>query len=303
MRPDRSNTLVLTLPGNESAGQALAAACDCSTFPVAVHGFPDGESLVTLPCDVAERQVVLVCTLDHPDSKLMPLLLAADAARELGASRVGLVAPYLAYMRQDKRFQPGQAISVHTFAAVLSRHIDFLVTVDPHLHRIATLDELYTVPCATVAAAPALADWIRREVVEPLLIGPDGESEQWTADVAGRLDAPWLVLEKARRGDADVSVSAIDGGRWAGYTPVLIDDILSTGRTMIAAVGRLREAGLPPPVCVAVHPILAGDAMTALLAAGAARVISGNTIADPSNGIDLMPLVAAGLSALLARAD
>jgi ribose-phosphate pyrophosphokinase len=298
MSHDLSDFLLLALPGNEAPGERLAAALGCAVQPVAVHTFPDGESLVTLPPDLIGRSVALVCTLDHPDTRLMPLLLASDGARELGARRVGLVAPYLAYMRQDKRFSPGQVVSAHTFAAVLSRHIDYLVTVDPHLHRIHSLGRLYDMPSATVASAPALAAWIGREVPRPLLIGPDSESEQWTAAVAGLLGAPWLVLEKTRRGDADVSVSTIDAAQWAGHTPVLLDDILSTGRTMIAAIGRLREAGMAAPVCVAVHAILAGDAYSAILAAGAARVVSTNTIAHASNGIDLMPLVADALRPL-----
>lgn len=295
VKPNQTDIVLLTLPGNEAQGETLAALLACPTAPVLLHSFPDGETLVTVPEGLQDRCVILVCTLDHPDSKLAPLLFAADAARDLGARKVGLVAPYLAYMRQDIRFAPGQAISSRTFASVLSRHIDFLATVDPHLHRNHALDPLFQLPCAAVAAAPAIADWIAQAVPKPLLIGPDSESEQWIAAVAQRLGAPYLVLEKTRRGDHDVSVSEIDAGAWAQHTPVLLDDILSTARTMIAAVQRLREAGLAAPICIAVHPILSGDALPALMAAGAARVVSCNTISHSSNAIDVMPLIAAAL--------
>jgi ribose-phosphate pyrophosphokinase len=144
-----------------------------------------------------------------------------------------------------------------------------------------------------------LASWIGAHVADPLLIGPDSESRQWTASVADLIGAPYRVLEKERRGDSDVSVSMVDIAGVAHCTPVLIDDILSTGRTMVAAIGRLREAGMAAPVCLAVHPILAGDAWRALHAAGAGRIVSCNTIIHPSNDVDVMPAVAAGVISLI----
>lgn len=289
------DTLLLTLPGNEAAGAALAAALDCSSAAVQLHRFPDGETRVTLPGGLLGRRVVLVCSLDRPDGKLAPLLFAADAARELGALEVGLAAPYLAYLRQDARFAPGQAISSRTFCRVLDRHFDFIATVDPHLHRHPSLEVLFDIPAVRVAAAPAIAGWIAARVERPLLIGPDGESAQWIADVAERLDAPYRVQEKRRDGDADVTVSPLAGGDWQGRTPILLDDILSTGRTMLAAIDRLHAAGLPPPLCIAIHAVLAGEAWARLQAADTAGVFSCNTIAHPSNAIDVMPLLAGGL--------
>lgn len=290
-----SNTLLLSMPGNEITAEALGALLGFASMPITVHTFPDGESLVTLPEGIADYNVVLVCTLDQPNAKLAPLLFAADAARQLGAKRVGLIAPYLAYMRQDMRFHSGEAISSRTFAATLSRYLDFLLTVDPHLHRVHMLGEIYAIPSRVITAAPAIVGWLHCHVTNPLLIGPDVESEQWTAAVAEGLSAPYVVLEKIRRGDSDVSVSLPDTRDLLDRTPVLLDDILSTGRTMIAAVTRIRESGLPAPICVCVHAVMAGDAYQALLAAGAAEVVSCNTISHASNAIDITPLLAQGL--------
>jgi ribose-phosphate pyrophosphokinase len=129
------------------------------------------------------------------------------------------------------------------------------------------------------------------------VIGPDGESEQWAAEVARGAGAPWLVLEKTRRGDRDVTVSVPDAGRLGGRTPVLVDDIISTARTMIAAVAHLVRLGsTPPPVCVGVHAVFAGDAQAELQAAGAARIVTTNTIAHPTNAIDIVPAIAAALA-------
>ena len=167
---------------------------------------------------------------------MLPLLFAAATARELGASRVGLVAPYLAYMRQDRRFKPGEAVTSRQVARLLSDAFDWLVTVDPHLHRYSSLADIYSIPTHVVHAAPLIAEWIKANVTNPLIIGPDSESEQWVAAVASDVGAPYSVLEKVRHGDRDVEIRLKDLEQWKGRTPVLVDDIISTGRTMIEAV-------------------------------------------------------------------
>lgn len=261
--------------------------------------FPDGESLVTLDDALDGVDVAIVASLHDPDVMALALRFAADTAREFGARKVGLVAPYLAYMRQDKRFHAGEAVSAPLFARFISESFDWLVTVDPHLHRIRALDEVYRIANRTVAAAPVVADWIRREVERPILIGPDSESEQWVSDIAARASAPYQVLEKQRRGDRDVSVSLPDGAAAQGRTPVIVDDIVSSGRTAIETLGQLRQLGLPAPVCVAIHAVFAGDAYAQLLAAGAARVVSTDTIAHPSNAIALAQPLAEAVRALV----
>jgi ribose-phosphate pyrophosphokinase len=100
------------------------------------------------------------------------------------------------------------------------------------------------------------------------------------------------VLSKVRRGDTNVveSIPNLEGHR--SRTPVLVDDIISTGETMIAAIRHLREQGSPPPVCVAVHAVFVDAAERAITAAGAARIVTANTILHSSNAIDLVPLMA-----------
>lgn len=262
--------------------------------------FPDGESLVAIDDELAGADVAIVASLHDPDVMALALRFAADTAREFGARSVGLVAPYLAYMRQDKRFNLGEAVSAPLFARFISESVDWLVTVDPHLHRIHALDEVYRIPARTVAAAPAVADWIRREVDRPILIGPDSESEQWVRDIAARAGAPFQVLEKQRRGDRDVSVSLPDAAAAQGRTPVIVDDIVSSGRTAIETLGHLHRLGLPPATCVAIHAVFAGDAHAQLLAAGAARIVSTDTIAHASNAIGMAQPLADAVLALRA---
>lgn len=292
--------VLFALPGNEAMARALCRAGGWQEGGWELRTFPDGESHVRFGSDVAGREVILVCSLDRPDEKVVRLWLAASVARELGAVRVGLVAPYLAYMRQDARFRPGEGVTARHFARLLGAAVDWLVTVDPHLHRIHSLDEIYAIPSRVVPAAPAIAQWIRERVAAPVVIGPDEESAQWAAEVAGAAGCPWTTLRKTRRGDRDVEVSVPRLEQWQERTAVLVDDIASTGKTMMAAAARVRAAGMAPPVCIAVHALFAEGAYDELLDAGAGTVVSTTTVAHVSSRIDLADSIAAAAEGLLA---
>ena len=296
-------TLIVPLPGNEALAEVVAQALSCDRGRLETRQFPDGESYLRFADDLGNRAVVLVCTLSRPNDKLLDLLFAAATARDLGAAKVGLVAPYLAYMRQDRRFREGEAVTSTHFATLLSGAVDWLVTVDPHLHRRTSLAEIYSIPATVLHAAPRIADWIARSVPNPVLVGPDAESAQWVHAVAEMAGAPSIVLEKLRRGDRDVSVSVPDIERWRDHTPVLVDDIISTARTMIETVTHLRRIGLAAPVCIGVHAVFADRAYDELHDAGAKGVVSCNTIPHPSNAIDVVPLLASGVQSLLERAE
>lgn len=262
--------------------------------------FPDGESYVRLASPVEGRDALLLCTLDRPDSKTLPLLFTAAAAREQGARSVGLIAPYLAYMRQDKAFRPGEAVTSTTYARLLSEAFDWLVTVDPHLHRYPRLSSVYSIPAVAASAAEPIADWIRGHIEHPMLIGPDEESAQWVERIAALAGATSTVLRKRRSGDFEVSITAPESGAEDGATPVIIDDIASSARTMAEAVHVLRQAGHPPPVCIAVHPIFAGDGYAKLLEPGPAAVVSANSVSHPTNAIDLSAEIGAAVRTALA---
>lgn len=257
-----------------------------------LHRFPDGESLVTLPPDLEGHDVLVLAGLRDADALALPLWFAAHTARELGARSVRLIAPYLAYMRQDRRFQPGQAVSAALFARFLEACFDSLVTVDPHLHRVTELQRLYRMPTATVSAAPAVAQWITRAVPDAVLIGPDTESTQWVDAIARRAGMPFQVLTKTRHGDRDVDVTLPDVGAIGRRTPVVVDDIVSSGHTVLETLDHLRRLGLPPPVVVAIHAVFSGDAYARLQAAGAARIVSTDTLPHPSNAISVAPALA-----------
>ena len=288
---------IFALPGNTVLARGIARHLDAELGAFTLRRFPDGESYVRLLCDVERQHAVIVCTLFQPDDKILPLYYLARLLKESGAQSVTLVAPYLAYMRQDKLFNPGEAVTSNYFAVLLSSFVDRLITIDPHLHRHSSMAELYTIPCKVIHAAPLLSDWIRQYVANPIIIGPDSESEQWVSEVAAKADAPYLVLKKVRHIDNDVEVSTPVIAAYRGRIPVLVDDIISTAHTMIETVGHLRGAGMAAPVCIGVHPVFAGNAYEDLVAAGAADVISCNTIQHPSNRIDVADMLATVMSA------
>lgn len=281
--------ILLPLPGNERFADRLARAGGGAVGALRTRQFPDGESYVRVEADVAGRIVDLVCALARPDVAFLRLAFAADALRELGATQVNLIAPYLGYLRQDTRFLPGEAVTSRTFARLLGGLVDRIVTVDPHLHRYPSLESLYTIPCRALHAAPLLAGWIKAQVAAPLIVGPDIESQQWAADVAQRVGAPYVVLAKQRLGDREVRMELPDLTPHRGRRPVLIDDIAASGRTLVAAADALKRQGFLPPVCVVVHAVFGEDAL-ARLEAVAEQIVSTDSIEHPTNAIALAEL-------------
>jgi ribose-phosphate pyrophosphokinase len=280
-------SLVFALPGNETLAESLAQSVDAEIGEAEIRSFPDGETYIRVLSAVKNRRCILVCSLDRPDNKLLSLYFLSQTIKSLGGRCTCLVAPYLAYMRQDKQFKPGEGVTSEYFADLVSRFARSLITVDPHLHRHPSLSEIYSIPTEMVHAAKHISAWIKSNVNQPVLIGPDSESEQWVAKVADDADAPFIILEKIRRGDREVDVSVPKVGKYKKHTPVLVDDIISTARTMIETIGHLKQAGMKAPICIGVHAVFAGEAYRELQDAGARQIVTCNTISHPSNRIAL----------------
>lgn len=290
--------LFLAMPGNEGTTSKLAAALAGDVGTILMHSFPDGETYIRVKDNVKNRIVVLVCTLAHPNEKFLPLIFAADALQDLGARQVGLVAPYLSYMRQDRRFNPGEAISSRSFARLISGSVNWLVTVDPHLHRYRSLGEIYTIPSIAVHAGPALAQWIKKNVTTPFIIGPDSESRQWVAAVASSCGADFDVLQKTRLGDQSVSINASGFDIPPNACPVILDDIVSSGATLLKTLQLIRQRTASPAFAVAIHAF--GDPiLDATLRTMDAKLATSNTIPNPNACIDIEPLLADAIAKLI----
>jgi ribose-phosphate pyrophosphokinase len=263
-----------------------------------VHTFPDGESGLRFLNDVTGRDIALVCSLASPNGKFLPLAFAAAAARDLGARSVGLIAPYLCYMRQDRRFQSGEAITSRTFAELISGCIDWLITVDPHLHRYKSLDNIYSIPTQVLHAGPSLAAWIGANVPMPFLIGPDEESRQWVATVAATCGAPFALLQKQRLGDRDVRNMPPQLTMPAGSTAIVLDDIISSGSTMVEALRLLGPQLSQTPIAIGIHGVFAEGARAAILETGA-RLVTTNSVPGADGTIDLSDLIARGVKQMV----
>ena len=256
------------------------------------HIFPDGESYIRISSDCKQRDVIIVSNLHRPNAKILPLFFLCEALKEQGAQTIQLICPYLPYMRQDIQFREGEAVTSRTFAKLMSQYFDALVTIDPHLHRYKSLSEIYSLQSTVLHAHPAIAYWIKQNINAPLIIGPDSESEQWAASVAGLVGCPYIILEKTRKGDKDVSVSPPHAHKYTSLRPVLIDDIISTGRTMITTAQALKSEGFKAAVCIGVHGIFSETAYVDMKEAEIAEIITCNTIPHATNKIDITTLIA-----------
>lgn len=292
-----SAPLFIALPGNMPMAEKLALLCAGDIGVIETRDFPDGETYLRFPEKLVDRSVVLVCTLAHPNQKLLPLIFAAETARELGACKVGLVAPYLGYMRQDRRFQTGEAVTSRHFAALVSRACNWLVTVDPHLHRYKALGEIYNIPNRVLHSGAIIADWIKHNIENPFLIGPDEESAQWVSEVARDCGAEFAVLRKQRLGDRDVRIVPEHLDRIGTARPVLVDDIISSGETILEAVRVIEPYTRRPPVVIGVHGLFA-QGSDVLIEADGATLVTTNSISHGSNRIDISGLLVPAITEL-----
>ncbi len=283
---------------NESVFKSLGFALgDCQ-----IHDFPDGESLIRINTNVKDQVVIFSADLYNPNAKLLPLVLAVETVKALGAKSVHLLTPYLPYMRQDKQFHSNEGITSHYFAKLLSQYIDSLLTVEPHLHRIKSLSEIYRIPAMALKAHQPIANWLMNRIKKPLLIGPDRESEQWVVSIAKLINAPHVIFDKVRQGDHHVEINTPDLKDFAGFEPVIIDDVISTGQTMIKVMKYLQQNHFQKLTCLGVHALFVDDAYENLKSQGANMVVTCNTRLHPSNQIDMSHVIIESMKKLNKRA-
>lgn len=287
---------MLLLGFTESAPQAraLATALGYDYADVSVHRFPDGESLVTVPNRVS-KTALFFRSLNDPNAKLVELLLAIEAARRHGCKRVVLVAPYLCYMRQDMEFQPGQAVSQKIIGALLSEWVDDLITVDPHLHRTHRLSAVLPY-CSSVAksAAPLLGEFLRQQSCDGVLVGPDEESRQWVEQVAQICGLDFVIAGKERLGDRAVKVT-LPAYTYQNRNAILVDDVISSGKTMMETATALRAAGINQVDALCTHALFAPGAEEGMRAAGIRHIWSTTAIPHTTGIVDLTPVLVEGL--------
>lgn len=288
---------LLAFPEARDAARRLSVATGLPVDDVEVHRFPDGESRVRVPARLSGR-VLFFRSLDNPNDKLVELLLAARTARDLGAQTVGLIAPYLCYMRQDRAFHPGEAISQRIIGSFLAETFDELVTVAPHLHRTADLRT--AVPARrSLSASPAeaIALFLSGQMENPLLVGPDAESVQWVRAVAELMKTDFVIGEKQRLGDRSVELRIPDGD-CRGRHVVLLDDVAITGRTIEAAALQLAARHPASMSALVIHAVFQAEALTHLERAGVSNIWTTDSIVHETNVIQLANTLASSVNGL-----
>jgi len=282
--------MLLFFDDYEKQSRKLAQVLDIPCRIIQRHRFPDGESKLTLPGKLPEH--VLFCySLDQPNEKLLELLLAAKTARELGAKELTLVAPYLCYMRQDKAFHPGEVISQTIVGKFLADLFDNVITVDPHLHRIQYLEQAIPARNAvTLSATSLMAEFLYESCKNPVLLGPDSESEQWVSAVAKPNQWQYGVCKKIRTGDEDVEITLpeID---LRERSVVIVDDVASSGQTLAVAARQCLLKHAKHVDVLVTHALFANDAKQRLMQAGVRNVWSTDSVSHESNVISLNALL------------
>lgn len=283
--------LLLAFDDERHLAEPLAVALGVPLRWIDRHRFPDGESRLRLPPRLPPR-VALLRGLQRPNEKLVELMIAAQAARELGVEHLTLVCPYLAYMRQDMAFQPGEAVSQRHVGRALAAWFDVVITVDPHLHRVTSMDEVLPGRRGVaLTAAPLLGEWAARHARRPLLLGPDEEAAPWVRRAAQAQGLEHATCVKQRSGDREVRV-ALPERDFAGREVVLIDDVASTGRTLAVTTEALLARGAAAVDVAVTHALFVDDAIAHLARAGVRHVWSSDSVAHASNVVSLVPLLA-----------
>lgn len=288
---------ILNFSDYQAQTEALGILLGLPCHTIATHRFPDQEVKVTLPA--IEYEHVVVCrSLHYPDGKLIELMLMADSLRQQGVKRITLIAPYLCYMRQDTSFLSGEVVSQAVIGRFLANLFDDVVSVDPHLHRVDTLAAAIPARLSlALSAAPLLASFLASSPSSTLLLGPDSESAQWVSSVGQQAGLPYAVGEKQRLGDRKVCIT-LPPLPWQDHEVIVVDDIASSGRTLIEAAAKLKQQGVQRIHALITHALFAKGAYSELQQAGYENIWSTDSIPHPSNTIALAPLLASAIRSL-----
>jgi ribose-phosphate pyrophosphokinase len=290
---------VIAGPASVSLGSEVSALLQAPAVAYDCERFPDGETQVDLRESVRGRDVYLLQATSPPvDQHLIELLLLADACRRAGAERLTGVIPYFGYARQERRVARRSLGARVAADIVATGGLDRLMLIDAHTPAI---EGFFDMPIDHLTAVPILAETARRHVGDrAIVIAPDLGAVKLAREYARLLQVPMAFVHKTRLSGHEVEAHSVIGDV-RDRTPVIVDDMLSTGGTVAAAVGALRKAGAVDPVSVVVtHALLVGAACDILRRLPIAHLVAGNTVAIES-ARDL-PLDVTSVAPLIASA-
>lgn len=260
-----------------------------------IKRFPDGEKYIRVLDDVAGKDIFLIQSIYHkPDEYLLEFLFLVNTLKDLEARKVTAVVPYFAYARQDQRFNPGESVSFEIVTKLIEHAgTDEIYTIDMHLHRVPDISRIFKIPARNLSATLLLAKYVKENFTlkNPLVIGPDEEAQQWACMAAKELNTEYDILEKRRLGPEKVEIKPKELDA-RNRDIVIIDDIISTGGTILEAVRGLRKEGATNILVACTHPVLVENALAKIYQAGAYSVIGTDTIPSPISYVSVSPLIA-----------
>jgi ribose-phosphate pyrophosphokinase len=287
---------VIIIPGSGATklGRDIALSMNVKTLEFDTRKFPDGERYVRLNgrCD-GDIVSVVQSTYKDPDGLLMEYCMLADAALGAGASEVLGVFPYLAYLRQDQRFKDGETLSSKVFAQLIeSVGTTKVFVVDPHLHRLSSLDVLFNVPAFNLSAMFMMAEYASKNfhLNDPIVVAPDEEASQWANKVATVLKAGYVVAKKVRSGDLTVEID-FSGSNLEGRDVLLVDDIVSTGGTLASITTKLKKAGATRVIALVTHGLFASGAYERISGSGVDHIITTDTVPNERSIVSVAPII------------
>ncbi len=284
--------MVLVIIGG-SASQKLAAkvAWDLgeNLSPIETRRFPDGERYIRIKGEVPKEVVVIQSTGYPQDENLMELFLLLKNLKSLGVERTRVVIPYFGYGRQERRFKSGEAVSAVIVAELLeAAGASEIYSINLHEQNIK---EFFSIPVHEISAMPMMANYIYGQIDNPLILGPDKGALGFAKEISGILKCDCDYLEKTRISPEKVEMKPKNLDV-EGRNVVIIDDIISTGGTIVSASRILKNLGANKVLVGCVHPILVEDALLKIFAAGVDDVFATDTLKSDVSTISVAPLVA-----------
>lgn len=284
--------LIATFPETKEVAKKVARALKAEYTEIFTEDFPDSEFHVKLKKNPKNKTVVIMNSITHdPDEKLIETLLAGGVARDYKAKKVILVATYFPYLRQDKHFEKWDSFS-SKYILKLFTNFDKIITIDPHLHRIKHMEDWAT-KAHSVSTVKLVANYIKKRFGKNFtIVGPDEESSQWSGKVAKILGDKVVILKKTRFSSTHIKVREKNNEK-ISKNVIIIDDIISTGKTIMGAIKLAKSKGARKVIVIGVHGILSGDADKKILKE--AELVTSNSIPNKYAKIDVSPIIAEAL--------
>lgn len=267
------STVLLAGTSHPQLAASLSTELGLPLSPCAITRFPDGELDIELEADVRGAEVFVVQSLDAPAGEhLLELALITDACQRAGATSVTAVIPYLGYARHDRRVSGREPLGARVVAELLAAgRVDRVICLDLHSRAV---EGCFPRPVEHADAVPLLIEHVRARIQSPaVVVSPDLGAVKRAESFARPLGLPVAVVHKQRISGSEVKAETVVGDV-AGKHVVVIDDMISTGGTLAAAVKTVIAHGaLSPVTVVASHGLFVGPALERLSALPLARVV------------------------------